>query len=208
MFAGAILFWLAAPFAAHADEPCAPLDAACQVDELLDPAPDPGPIDDVTDTVDDVVDQVGDRVDPVVDDVGNLVDDLLGRGGVIDPPDGGILDPPAGGGDHHSGPGIGGPRNGRNEPRNVVDPTRVVSTAAREGAPTTDIISAASGTRETPVGSPLPPGGIVQAALTGALLLLGLFVVAVGFVLLQDRLDRGDPKLSIAPVRADVVAFE
>lgn len=196
---GAILVWLAAPLVALAAEPCAPLDLNCHLDEVIDPDPVPP----VTNPVDEIVDEV----EPVVDDVGNAVDDLLGGGGVIDPPGGGVIDLPGGGGggggDHGSGPRTGGSGGGP-----AVDPSGVVSTAAREGGSTTEIIPAAGGTREAPVGSALPPGGIVQAAITGALLLLGLFAVTVGFLLLQDRLDRGDPKLAIAPVRAEMVTFE
>ncbi|HEX5938415.1 MAG TPA: hypothetical protein VFZ75_12140 [Actinomycetota bacterium] len=217
VFAGAILLVLAAPLAGLAAEPCAALDVTCGLDEPIDPPPAPGAVDDVLDPVDDVLDDGGDPVDPVLGDVGRVVGDLLGGGGIIEPPGGGVVDPPgrgvldppgARGDDHPTEPG-GGPRNGRAEPRTLPAPTGAGSTAAREGSGFgTDIIAAASGTRGTPGGSQLSPEGIVQAAVTGALLLLALFVVTVGFVLLQDRIDRGDPKLSIAPVRADLVAFE
>ena len=208
VFVGAILLWLAAPVAALADEPCAPLDVTCVLDELIDPEPepDPGPLDETTDPVDDVVDEVGDRVDLVLDDVGKVVDDLLGRGGIVDPPVGGGDD--GGGGDNGVGPGTGGPHTDRADPRAPVHRAGVVTTASREGGTVTDIATAASGSRKTPVRSAFPPGGIVQAAITGALLLLGLFLVTVAFLLLQDRLDRGDPKLAIAPVRAETVTFE
>ena len=41
----------------------------------------------------------------------------------------------------------------------------------------------------------------------GSLILLVLFGLAVAFVTIQDRLDRHDPGLALAPVESDVVEF-
>jgi hypothetical protein len=212
VLSGAILLVLTGPLAAVADESCAPLGVSCQLGVVIDPAADPGPLDEIAGPVDDIVGEVEDRIDPVVDGVQELIDDVLGGGGIIDPPviDPPVIDPPGGGdrgSDHDAGPGTGGPDDARARSTSPGDPAIVVTTAAREGGSATDI-SARNGARGTPVGSALPPGGIVQAAITGTLLLLGLFVVSVGFVLFQDHLDRSDPKLAIAPVRAETVAFE
>ena len=36
---------------------------------------------------------------------------------------------------------------------------------------------------------------------------LALLAVAVGFVMVQDRLDRRDPKLTLAPVQTEMMGF-
>jgi hypothetical protein len=36
---------------------------------------------------------------------------------------------------------------------------------------------------------------------------LALLAVAVGFVMVQDRLDRRDPKLTLAPVQTEMIGF-
>jgi len=38
-------------------------------------------------------------------------------------------------------------------------------------------------------------------------IVLALFGLAIAFVALQDRLDRSDPRLALAPVESDVVEF-
>ncbi|HEV2952424.1 MAG TPA: hypothetical protein VGZ51_09975 [Actinomycetota bacterium] len=38
-------------------------------------------------------------------------------------------------------------------------------------------------------------------------MVLALFGLTVAFVALQDRLDRSDPRLALAPVESDVVEF-
>jgi hypothetical protein len=36
---------------------------------------------------------------------------------------------------------------------------------------------------------------------------IALFAVALGFVMVQDRRDRRDPKLSLAPVQTEMMGF-
>jgi hypothetical protein len=193
------------PLAALADEPCSPLGLQCQAASALHPVTDPleDAIDDVGAIVDDLAGQADDAVGPIVDDVKDVVDDVLGRGDIVDPPGRGGEGT---GGDQVAGPGAGGGSDRQGAPRRTP-PAGGSLTPIREAADVTSI-SAASGTREQSAPSKLPPGGVVEAAISGALLLLALFTITVGFVLLQDRLDRADPKLAIAPLRPEVVTFE
>jgi hypothetical protein len=190
---------------AHAS--CLVRGVVCQADEaagtgegLVD-----GTIDAVGTPFDDAIDQV---TDPLVDDVFNRVHDLLG-GGTIDPPDpiGG------GGGGSHGGPPVG------EGPPDTPAPTDhgsrgTVGRRSPEGAriarPTGPTISAASG-----VAHPGPvdrsSGNLVGEALAGVArslaIVLALLGLAVAFVAIQDRFDRSDPRLALAPIDSDVVEF-
>ncbi len=60
-------------------------------------------------------------------------------------------------------------------------------------------------------GSPLEGRERVRAAI-GAVarslaIVLALFGLTLAFAAIQDRLDRNDPRLSLAPIRSDVVTF-
>lgn len=198
---------------------CLGLEAVCPL-ETLDPI---GAVDDpvedaVDDTVDDTVDGAvrtvvdvldddGDVTEPVVGPIREVVDDLLGDGGIVEPPDGREASGGPGGGD--------GERNERaGRPNDDVDRRPVAGTEPRallrEGVrPAATLIgSAASGSRTGgPHGSPGGFEGDVQGALRGLVLVLVLFGLTVGFVLVQARIDRNDPKISAARVRSDVVRF-
>ena len=54
-------------------------------------------------------------------------------------------------------------------------------------------------------------GNRVDTALEGVArslaIVLALFGLAVGFVAIQDRLDRNDPRLARAPMESDIVGF-
>jgi hypothetical protein len=75
--------------------------------------------------------------------------------------------------------------------------------------PPATTISAASGA--APPDRRDPPGTTFGDALGGVArslaIVLTLFGLAVAFVAIQDRLDRADPKLALAPVESDVVEF-
>jgi hypothetical protein len=48
---------------------------------------------------------------------------------------------------------------------------------------------------------------VIDAAVRGLLLLAVLFGLAVGFVVMQSRLDRRDPRLAAASPQAEMVTF-
>ena len=202
------LLVLASPAPALADDGCLPLVAGCSndtitvdPDEVLD-----DPIGTVVDVVDGAEDTTDPVVDPVVDPVLDVVDDVLNGGGIVEPPGG---EGPRG---HESGPGA--KVRDREQPSSRPDPR---STAPRPGAlsraafaqPEPIIGSAASGSipPAAPHGSPGRSEGVVQGAVRGLLLLAVLFGVTLGFVMVQGRLDRNDPKLIGAPVRTEIVTF-
>ena len=169
------------------------------------------PFDALVGQADEVTDPVRDEVDPVVGPILDVVDDVLGGGDIVEPPGGGGGGD--GGGDGGDGPGSNGGGDGRDprgDDRRLPDLVGDLATAAREsGPPTTIEISSDSGIRSVRGGgSGRGLGGFVEEAAPGALLMLVLFGVAIGFVVLQDRVDRGDPKLVLASARADVVRFE
>jgi hypothetical protein len=209
----------AGPLSAQAS--CPDLDIACRVGEAVGAgerlaadtiAPLDTPADGVADpVVDPAVDPV---VDPVIETVTPVVDDVLGL--VEDPPGGGQVDPPdlgGGGGTHVSGPPAG------DEPRGTVNPAapghRDVPGGRGPGRPGLsgrtesfigDLSGATRGARPD-----RSSGDRFQAALGGVArslaIVLALFGLAVAFVAVQDRLDRSDPRLALAPVESDVVEF-
>jgi hypothetical protein len=213
----------AGPLSAHAS--CPDLDIVCSVDEAVGAgeqlaADTIGPLDTPADGVaDPVVDPAVDPlvdplVDPVIETVKPVVDDVLGL--VEDPPGGGQVDPPdlgGGGGTHVSGPPAG------DEPRGTLNPAapghRDVPGGRGLGRPglsgrtesfTGDLSGATRGARPD-----RSSGDRFQGALGGVArslaIVLALFGLAVAFVAVQDRLDRSDPRLALAPVESDVVEF-
>jgi hypothetical protein len=192
--------------AAHAS--CPIHDVVCQLDEAVDTGE--GLLDDTTDPVDTPFDDAIDPVtDPLVDDVFDRIHDLLGDVPIdpIDPTDpiGG------GGGGSHSGPPVGEGTDTANPADHGSRGT--VAGRSPEGAgiarPSGPAISAASGTR--PAGHVDRSGNLPGAALAGVarslLIVLALFGLAVAFVAIQDRFDRTDPRLALAPIDSDLVEF-
>jgi len=168
----------------------------------------------VLDTVDETVastrDEVEDTAQPVVDEVGRQVDGLLGDGGGGDDP-----------GDDPS-PGGGGPR-----PDNGGKHDAGRGNDARQGS------RDPAGSPRVESRTPVPPRGLASDPISPSLLaetddqagvlerigeagaraakslalLLVLAGLVVGFVLIQDRLDRRDPKLALAPLESDDLRF-
>jgi hypothetical protein len=50
--------------------------------------------------------------------------------------------------------------------------------------------------------------GTLEAAARGLPWILALLIGVFAFVAFQDRIDRRDPKLALAPVESDIVRFE
>jgi hypothetical protein len=200
---------LAATGHPSASAACSSLDVTCQLDEAIDTGE--RLVDDTIDTVETPVDDTIDPViGPIVDDVFDRVDDILGGGGPIDLPD------PIDGGDggsHGSGPPVGDDPSVAPNP-NVLGDRGAVGGRNPDGPGLTRLpgptISAASGT--APPGSADRTSGnrlgevLGGVARTLAIVLL-LFGLAVAFVALQDRFDRSDPRLALAPVESDLVEF-
>jgi hypothetical protein len=191
MVVAGMLFLLSTPLAQAA---CPPTDPQCIADEQLQPpsAPSvPGP-------VDDAVNSARDRVDNMVDRVTTTIDRLVDPG----------KDPGGGGGG-----GGGGPRT---EP--PVAPGRDAPAPGIPGTPAFVVSEAASPdagpVRSTPVARRHEPGvlgrigglALETARQLGFPLALALIVIA--FAMLQNYLDRKDPKLALAPVRPEVMRFE
>jgi hypothetical protein len=193
---GVALVILLAPSSASAA--CPPLDVACLAGELTrgpgdpitDPPADPGdPTGPLDRGVGPIVSPITDRLDRILD--GESGGAPVGRNGTSG---GGGRGPTAGrppGGPQGSGPGpsfdVG---------RGAVGPHTSPSTIHR-ARPVSD---ADAGVR--PVLGPI----LIGAARSIVAVLL-LLVIAGVFVLIQDRIDRKDPKLSASPLRPQVIPF-
>jgi hypothetical protein len=204
-----VILALAAAGHPSASAACSSLDVTCQLDEAIDTGE--GLVDDIIDPIetplDDTIDPV---VDPIVDDLFDTVDDVLGGGGPIDLPD------PIGGGDG-GGTHVSGPPAGQ-KPPSTESPTVPADRGAvgrnPDGPGLTNLpgpaISAASGTAppesaDRTSGDRL--GEVLRSVARSLAIVLALFGLAVAFVSIQDRFDRHDPRLALAPVESDVVEF-
>jgi hypothetical protein len=196
---------LAAP--AFADDVCDPLDVRCVVTGSAGSGQDP-----VTDTVDTVTG----TVKPVVDDPQGTVDHILH--GTVNPPGGG-------GGSSGGGGGTGGSGTGGHQPGghgtagwpggngpHVVRPQQPPSVGGRSAGPhptgsTPDTSSIPGTLAKDPVFAGGFAGAAAHVVAQSLGVVLALFAVAVGFVMVQDRLDRRDPKLTLAPVQTEMMGF-
>ena len=195
--------------AASAQAACPVLDPLCAIEDAVDDGV--GLVEDtvggIETPVDDVLDPLAEVVDPVVDTIFGTVDDVIGGGGREQP------EPPGGAGDDGGAqPGVhqGGPEPSVRPDRGTVDITgpRVYERPeiGRVFPPVVAPRPIADAT-----GSPVEGSGRVGAAI-GAVarslaIVLALFGLTLGFAAIQDRLDRNDPRLSLAPIRSDVVTF-
>jgi hypothetical protein len=175
---------------------CPELHPTCRADEVVGAGEDL--VHDTTEPVDTPVD---DTIDPLVDDTLQRTHDIP----VGDPID--LPDPIGGGGGGHGVIGHLPPDSPNPGDRSIAgrDPDGPGSTRTFEL-----IVSAAPG---------IAPSGQVDRtfgqrfgdALGGVArslaIVLALFGLAVAFVAVQDRLDRNDPRLALAPVDSDVVEF-
>jgi hypothetical protein len=179
---------LSAP-AAHAAD-CAPTDLACLAHQGQDAIGG-----DKLGSGQDPVGEITGTADTVGKTVGDTVDGILNGGGSGDPGGG-----PGGG----SGGGSGDLRHHRGATTTI---------ASRSFSATNGAISATHTTSTTPVAvqrrsALLRRVGdtVVRAVQQVGFPMILAFIVAL-FVVGQNRLDRGDPKLSVAPLRPDRMRF-
>jgi hypothetical protein len=227
-----VFAWLLAIRAPVAHAECPVLDLACTVDETTEAVDDAaqgavdavegtaetveGVVDDAVDAVENTVEDVTDAVDEVLGTVEDTVDDVIDD--VVDEPD----DAPRTPSDEAAGeaPASGNDRTGSGDPAasgGVPDrgPPNV------EGRPAADHVASAFGDiarggpdvvataaiRSAPSDAP-GVGGFDAGALAATVAFPAVIALAVAtFLAIQNRLDRRDPKLAIAPVGPDVVAF-
>jgi hypothetical protein len=222
----------AAPMAAA--DPCPPLDLGCVIQDTTTTAG--GVVEDTTTTVGGVVEDTTTTVGGVVEDTTTTVGGVLDGDGPPDPtpivdgvlpvgivpdgivpdsggalPDGGETtggDPTPGGGGNPTG---GSTQVGQASSDTPGGPTRI---ARDPGAGS--LAPAPAGDASTTVGHPFPSfldDGSNGALISGARLVrtfafpLMLILLVIGFVFVQNRIDRKDPKLALAPVGSDYLTF-
>jgi hypothetical protein len=187
---------------------CPPRDLVCLAEETAGTGQ--GVVDDTTGPVDtpggDTTAPVTDAVGPVTGDLLHRVKDLLDGAGVdpTDPIGGG-----GGGGTHHP-PGEGSPstsnrgpqHGGATEGRIPGGPMHSLSgSGLAPSHPASPVV------RDPDLASRDRFGAALEGVARSLAIVLTLFGLAVGFVAIQDRLDRNDPRLALAPVESDIVEF-
>jgi hypothetical protein len=194
---------LASP--ALADESCDPMDVTCVVT---------GATGSGQGTVKDVVDTLTGTAKPIVDDPQGTVDKIL------NPDD---IDLPGGGGGGDDPPGGGGPaRGGRPDGGHDIYRPPGGSHAGRGSrfqpwAGPRAAHPRSAGSSFDPLPNPTAPTKepIFQDQVAEAVhvvaqslgVVLALLALAAGFVMVQNRLDRRDPKLALAPVETEMMGF-
>ena len=192
---------LAAP--AFADDVCDPLDVTCVVTGTAGPGQDQ-----VTDTADTVTG----TVKPVVDDPQGAVDHIVH--GTVNPPGAGGGDGTGDGGtggDQPGGHGTGGRPGGKGQ-HVARGPQHPRTVGGRSAGPhptgsTPDSSSIPVPVAKDPVFADGFAGVAAHVVARSLGVVLALLAVAVGFVMVQDRLDRRDPKLTLAPVQTEMMGF-
>ena len=201
---------IAAAGVSFAHAACPPQDLVCLGEEAVGTGQ--GGVDDSVGPVDTpgdaTVTPVTHEVDVVTGDVLDRVKDLLDGAGV-DPPEpigggggGGTHHPPGRGsqGTSNQAPPHGGAPNGRIPGgRGPHASTGPGSASASASAPThlRDHATASRDRSDT----------VLEGVARSLAIVLTLFGLAVGFVAIQDRFDRNDPRLALAPVESDIVEF-
>jgi ElaB/YqjD/DUF883 family membrane-anchored ribosome-binding protein len=173
-------------------------------------------VDETVDQVAAVVENVGETVkkttDEVVDTVDDTVDNVVDTVPALDP----FVPPPA---DGHSEQGANDPSGSGSRPD--TEPAVVRPGRHHRSAPTLEEVALVfgtspamdavivTGTASTSPFNPVGPFAVslpeVARALAFPLVLVGL---VLGFVAVQNRLDRKDPKLALATTTPDVLTFE
>jgi hypothetical protein len=184
---------------ALADETCDPSDATCVVT---------GATGSGQGTVEDAVDSVSGTAKPIVDDPQGTVDKILNPDDIDLPGGGSGGDDPPGGGRPDGGHDIHRPPGGSHAGQG---PRFQPSTGPRAAHPRS------AGSSFHPFPNPIAPTKepIFQDQVAEAVhvvaqslgVVLALLAVAAGFVMVQNRLDRRDPKLALAPVETEMMGF-
>lgn len=185
---------------------CPLLDPQCVVEETVDDGV--GLVDDVADQIETPVDDV---VDPVIDTIVGTVDDLLG-GGLVDEPD-----PPGGsgngGGSHPrqvhqgGGPGTSGATDRGRSRSEIVVPGFRQRPELRPFVEPIQLPQPVSDATGSSTAGSVRAGAVLGAVARSLAIVLVLFGFVVAFAAMQDRLDRNDPRLALAPMRSDEVTF-
>jgi hypothetical protein len=185
---------IAAAGVSFAHAACPPLDLVCLGDETAGTGQ--GVVDDSIGPVDAVTGDVLDRVKDLLDGVGVDPPDPIGGGG-----GGGTHHPPGQGsqGTSNQAPVLRGAPNGRIPGRPGLHASTGSGQALAEPPPSL-------------VRAPATVSGdrfdtVLAGVARSLAIVLTLFGLAVGFVAIQDRLDRSDPRLALAPVESDIVEF-
>jgi hypothetical protein len=189
---------------------CAPTDLACTTTTATEVT---DPVTQVTDPVTEVTDPVTDPVGGVVDEVKNTVHPIVDE--VTPLPDPPVNEPPTPG---ESSPGArmesadtsGDSGNGRSDPvsGSIVEPTVPVQALVRDAFVSGLDPGPGSDVRIGPSPPTERAGVSLQDLVTAGFAFPVALVLIVGaFLLVQDRLDRRDPRLALAPVGPDVLEF-
>jgi hypothetical protein len=203
--------------AAPARAACALTDLACAtatvtgtVTEVTDPVtevtePVTEVTDPVTETIGGVVDEVNDTVRPIVDEVPQLPDPPVN---VTDPPTPDESNAPGARAGSADPSGDNGHGRSDQVSGSLVEPTVPVQALVRD--PFVSGLDPGPGP-DVRIG-PSPPaertGVSLQDLVTaGFAFPLALVLIVGAFLLVQDRLDRRDPRLALAPVGPDVLDF-
>jgi hypothetical protein len=196
--------------AAPARAACPLTDLACVTETVTETADDvTEPVAQVTDpvvgTIEDVVDEVKDTVDPIVDEVGpplpapsiDVTNPSPTASEVDSDPQTGPGAPPGDYGNARSDPG-----SGSSVERSVPVQALVGGTflSRLDPSPSSDVRGGPSPPEE-------PTGISLDNVVKGFAFPLALMLVVGAFLLVQDRLDRRDPRLALAPVGPDVLDF-
>jgi hypothetical protein len=196
----AVFFLLLLAASPASADPCPVTDPECitnNVDEAIDTVEETvgGAEETIQETVEEASQTVDRTATEVVGQVGKVVDELLGKGGKD----------PGGGGPGPSSPRGNRPRGGHHRERALsvaggIEPRETGIDAvllAREGVPV----------GRTESGGKSRPGGLGAAAKQLAFPAL-LAALVLAFLVIQNRLDRRDPRLASAPLGPDLLRFE
>ncbi|HEU5225402.1 MAG TPA: hypothetical protein VFV29_06325 [Actinomycetota bacterium] len=196
------------------DPACATQTVTETVDQVVQPVT--GVTDPVVDQVDHVVDQVVDPVtevtDPVVETVGGVINGVQGTVDpivdVTEPPSQGHSDV---GPDPRTGPGAGHSGNGRSDVGSGSFVGRPIPPPALVGGAFIPSLESVRPISDVRIGASPPTernGVSFENVVKGLVAFpLALALIVGAFLLAQNRLDRRDPRLALAPVGPDVLDF-
>jgi len=200
--------------AAPARAACALTDLACATATVTEVTE---PVTEVTDPVTEVTDPGTEPVGGVVDEVTNTLRPIVDEAPPLPGPPVNVPEPPTPG-ESNVTPGArtesadtsGDSGNGRSDPvsGSLVEPTVPVQALVRDAFVSGLDPGPGSDVRIGP-SPPTERGGVsLQDLVTAGFAFPVALVLIVGaFLLVQDRLDRRDPRLALAPVGPDVLDF-